>query len=98
VTHFPESAVSVLEIGPDDILVVKVKGSHSGETMARVREHFSNQLPGRNFLVIDDQADLTVLKGSLAKEPGSARGMQGQTGEVAHPWSGTGRAGNGSDM
>lgn len=55
-------SVEMLEMKPDDVLVVKVNEHISQEAAERLRALCEIKLPGRTIMVIDKSVDLEVLR------------------------------------
>lgn len=57
-------SVEMLEMKPEDVLVVKCKRHISEEDAARIKALCDAKLPSRTVMVIDDTVDLEVLRKS----------------------------------
>lgn len=54
--------VQRLELGPDDILVLKMPGRVTGEMADRIREHFAKLLGNeRKIIILDNGCEIGVL-------------------------------------
>jgi hypothetical protein len=59
-----------LEVEPGETLVARFKSRLSEERVARIRDVFAKVLPGVRVLVLDDDADLLVVRtADVAKAP-----------------------------
>lgn len=56
-------SVEMLEMKPDDVLIVKVKASISQKTATEIQALCKSRLPGREVMVVDETIDFTVLRG-----------------------------------
>lgn len=61
--------VKKLNIGPDDILVLQVKGNIPGEVATKIRDHFVRGFPAlkNKIMVLDENISLAVLVAEEAK-------------------------------
>jgi len=56
-----EFRISKLELGPDDILVLRFKERISEETIKVIREQIKPLIGSRKCMVLENSADLAVL-------------------------------------
>lgn len=61
--------IAKLRLEPDDVLVVKVIGGMTMESMQRAKTHFDKLFPGTEILVIDSGTDLSVISRKQAPAP-----------------------------
>ena len=54
-------SVESFEVKPDQVLVVKVKGTITEEVAYGIKRLVEDKLPGQKVMVIDDQIDLSVV-------------------------------------
>jgi hypothetical protein len=59
--------LNVVELGPDDILVLRCPSSMSGEAAEWLRSEMEARFPGRRCLVLGDGITLDVLRETEVK-------------------------------
>lgn len=64
VVGFPAvKSVEVLDVKPEDTVIISVEGCISQETAERIKQVFHNELPNQKCLVLSEGISLKVLRG-----------------------------------